>query len=97
MNYLREHDVLVTGIHDWNAVDNLPIGQKLQNTTYMDGRGRPLQKVSKETGTPTNPVNPWSDLVQFSVYDVLGREPQKYLPYTTTNQPGKYKASPLTQ
>ena len=40
--------------------------------------------------------NTWGDMVQFAEFDVYGRRPTGYLPYTTTNQPGKYKTSPLT-
>ena len=43
INYIREHDVLISGITTWQAVDNLAIGQKLQGTTYLDGLGRSLE------------------------------------------------------
>src|SRR5581483_10777401 len=39
-NYVREHDVLVTGKTTWQQVDQLAVGDKLQNTTYLDGLGR---------------------------------------------------------
>jgi RHS repeat-associated protein len=97
INYVREHDVLITAQTDWKVIDQLPIGQKLQTTTYMDGLGRPLQKVSRETATPSNPNNLWGDVVQFSQYDIYGRQPQQYLPYTTTTESGKYKTTPLTE
>ena len=38
----------------------------------------------------------WGDMVQFTQFDAMGREPVKYLPYTTTSQSGKYKTTPLT-
>ncbi len=39
-NYIREHaNVQVTGITTWQAVDQLPVGQKLQSTNYLDGAG----------------------------------------------------------
>ena len=96
INYVREHDVLITNQTIWNVIDQLPIGSKLQTTTYMDGLGRPLEKVSKQTATPPLGGSTWGDLVQFSQYDVLGRELKKYLPYTTTNQSGVYKTSAVT-
>ncbi|MGL1334913.1 DUF6443 domain-containing protein, partial [Vibrio parahaemolyticus] len=37
----------------------------------------------------------WGDMVQFAQYDILGRESTKLLPYTTTNQSGNYKSTPL--
>ena len=97
INYVREHEIDTIGITDWQTADQLPIGEKLQMTTYMDGLGRSVEKVSRETATPAaGSTGPWGDLVQFSEYDVLGREPVKYLPYTTTSQTGKFKTTPLT-
>jgi len=97
LNYIREHDVLVPGITDWKTVDQLPIGQKLQVTTYIDGLGRSLEKVSKETATPVSGTSLWGDVVQFSLYDANGRQPLQYLPYTTRSQSGSYKTTPLTE
>jgi len=100
INYVREHNLLVPGQTDWKVIDQLPVGSKLQTTTYMDGLGRNLQTVSRETATPADPSNPsnlWGDMVQFSTCDVLGRQPKSYLPYTTVTQSGKYKTAPLTE
>ncbi|MBS1918292.1 MAG: hypothetical protein JST87_18645 [Bacteroidetes bacterium] len=96
INYIREHDVLTTAQTSWTAIDQLAIGSKLQTTTYLDGLGRSVEKVSAGTATPPQGSNTWGDMVQFSQYDVMGREPKKYLPYTSTNQSGKYKTAPLT-
>lgn len=103
LNYIREHDVIITGINaDWKSVDQLTIGQKLQTTTYLDGLGRPIEKVSRETATPANGNTLWGDIVQFSKYDGYGMETKQYLPYTiqystTTNtESGKYKNDPVT-
>ena len=93
-NYIREHDVTVSGITTWKQVDKLPIGQKFQTTSYLDGSGRSIQKVSRETATPAAGSSVWGDMVQFSEYDVYGREVKKRLPYTTTTQSGKFKSSP---
>lgn len=94
-NYLRKHDVLVKGVSSWQAVDQLTIGQKLQTTTYLDGLGRSIEKVSRETATPAQTGGLWGDMVQFSEYDAYGRESKKHLPYTTTNQAGKFKTAPV--
>ncbi|MDX2048317.1 MAG: DUF6443 domain-containing protein [Chitinophagaceae bacterium] len=97
-NYVRNHSVLVSAVTTWQAVDQLPIGQKLQTTTYLDGLGRAIQSVSKETATP-NAAQPnlWGDMVQFYKYDALGRQPLQYLPYTTATEPGKFKTTALTE
>ncbi len=97
LNYVREHDVLVPGITDWKAVDQLPIGQKLQTTTYLDGLGRPVQKVSSGTATPAQGSSLWGDVVQFYEYDEYGRQVKQYLPYTTTSQTGKFKSLPVNR
>ena len=96
LNYIREHDVKVIGQSTWTGVDQLPIGSKLQTTSYLDGIGRPIEKISKQTATPATGSTTWGDQVQFSVYDEYNREPVKYLPYTTTNQPGVYKTTAVT-
>jgi hypothetical protein len=95
-NYVREHDVLITGQTNWQTIDQLPIGQKLQTTAYLDGLGRPVEKVSRETATPAQSNNLWGDVVQFSVFDKYGRDSLKFLPYTTANHSGKYNTAPLT-
>ncbi len=96
INYAREHEVLNIGMTTWEEVDTMQIGSKLQTTTYHDGLNRAVEKVSKQTATPPTGSNTWGDMVQFAEFDVYGRRPTGYLPYTTTNQPGKYKTSPLT-
>lgn len=96
INYIREHDVLNTGQTTWTAVDQLPIGSKLQTTNYLDGMGRSVEEVSKQTATPASGSTTWGDVLKFSQYDGVGREPIRYLPYTTTNQSGSFKTTPLT-
>ena len=49
----------------------------LQVTNYTDGLGRSLQTVSKQTSSLGN------DQVTANVYDPLGREQWKYLPFTS--------------
>jgi RHS repeat-associated protein len=97
INYVREHDILISGQTDWKTIDQLPIGQKLQTTTYLDGLGRAIEKVSRGTAAPQDGGSQWGDQVQFSTYDSYGRQNKEYLPYTTTtDNPGKFKSDPLT-
>jgi RHS repeat-associated protein len=97
INYLRQHNIEVSGVADWQTIDQLPIGQKMQTTTYSDGMGRPLQTIDVGVATPdpAQPDGAWGDLVKFSEYDNYFRQPKKYLPYTTTAQPGAIKADPI--
>ena len=97
LNYIREHDVKTIAQTSWTAIDQLAIGSKLQTTTYLDGLGRSIEKISRQSATPPTGSNTWGDMIQFSVYDALGREPIKYLPYTTTTQSGKFKTTQLTE
>ena len=97
INYIRVHDILTTGVTTWQQADQLPIGQKLQTTTYLDGLGRTLEKVSRGTATPPSGGSTWGDMVSFAEYDSLGRQPLQYLPYTTDTLSGKYKPTPLSE
>ena len=92
-------NILVSGVTNLETIDSLPIGQKLQTTTYLDGLGRPIQKISRETATPdpSQQNSLWGDLVQYIKYDALGRQPIQYLPYTTRTELGVYKSQPLTE
>lgn len=96
-NYVREHDVDTINITGWTTVDQLPIGEKMQSTKYLDGLGRPLESVSRQTATPAQSGDAWGDLILFHQYDVYGREPKRYLPYSTTTQSGKFKTTQLTE
>jgi RHS repeat-associated protein len=96
INYTREHDVQVISQSTWTGVDQLPIGSKLQTTAYLDGLGRSIEKISKQTATPATGSTTWGDQVQFSIYDAYNRQPLQYLPYTTTNQPGIFKTTEIT-
>ena len=98
-NYLREHTIRVQGITDWEAADQLPIGQQLVHTSYSDGMGRPVQTIDAGMATPdpSQPNGVWGDVVQFSSYDQHGRQPAKYLGYTTTAEPGAMKTDPESE
>jgi RHS repeat-associated protein len=96
-NYLREFEVKVTGVTTTQAVDQLSIGQKLETTTYLDGLGRGVQKVSRETAIPTQQGGLWGDVVEFYQYNELGLEVKKYLPYTTVTEAGKFKTTAETE
>jgi hypothetical protein len=96
-NYIREYEVQVTGITTAQALDQLPMGQKTQITSYVDGLGRSVEEVSRETATPASPGGQWGDVVQFSQYDAFGRKPVTYFPYPTTTEPGKFKTTGQTE
>jgi len=91
IRYIREHDIRISGLIEWTAIDQLTIGPKMQTTTYLDGLNRKIQIVSRETATPDASASTFGDVVHFSLFDEFGRKTKNYLPFTTHDQLGKYK------
>ena len=97
-NYAREHDVTVPGQTSWEAIDQLPIGQKMEVTNYKDGMGRDLEHINVGAATPASAGGQWGDVVGFTEYDANSRIDQHYLPYTVVDgSPGKFKTAPITE
>ncbi|HMJ47151.1 MAG TPA: DUF6443 domain-containing protein, partial [Ferruginibacter sp.] len=94
VNYVRTWDAKIP-VTDPATMNTRPVTEVIQTTSYMDGLGRPLQTVVKE-GSFMNTLNSKTDMVSFSVYDALGREVKKYLPYSSTTNDGAIKTVPLT-
>lgn len=84
MNYITTNTILVDNITNLSAVDYLPVESNSQSTQYFDGLGAPIQSVS----TQSSPGK--KDIVQPVVYDQLGREYRKYLPFAA-DQDGLFK------
>jgi RHS repeat-associated protein len=90
LNYIRVRTLAKPGITDTVTADGLASPYDVQQATqYFDGLGRPLQEVAKQASPLQN------DMVSMHVYDALGREATKYLPYTATTNDGNYKTNPL--
>ena len=61
-----------------------------QTVTYLDGLGRPIQRLLVQAGgRPFGQAAPTPDLVQPIVYDALGRQPQEYLPFAHVQPSGQ--------
>ncbi len=71
------------------------INEVRQTTQYFDGLGRPLQTIIKQGSMQTG--QPATDLVSPVIYDELGREQLKYLPYASTESNGNFKINPFQQ
>ena len=70
----------------------LPVDSANRTISYFDGLGRPVQTVQWQ-GSPDK-----KDIVSFNVYDALGREAVKYLPYAEqTGSDGSFRADFLTK
>jgi RHS repeat-associated protein len=91
--YVRIHSIQKKGIIDWAGVQLLPVGDKLEATTYLDGIGRPIQDLSRETSL--TPTNSWNDLVKLYDYSDLNLV-KEYLPYSASNSIGRYKTTAST-
>jgi RHS repeat-associated protein len=94
LNYVRVHAIAIMGIDTWTQADQLPIGDKFQSTTYVDGLGRAIQSVDKEVTPGAN--NTWNDLVKHIEYDAAGRTTKDFLTYPTTEFAGKFKTNAAT-
>jgi hypothetical protein len=88
-NYVKETIVKTPGIRGLSELDNLSTDRKSVNTNYFDGLGRNKQTVSWQ-------ASPYrKDVVQPVVYDRYGREPIRYMPYTSNSGSGQYKTNPV--
>ncbi len=79
---------------DANQLMVKPLRVVKQSTTYFDGLGRSEQTVIKQ-GSLATATKASGDLVSPVVYDVFGRETDKYLPYVAASSDGLYKESAL--
>lgn len=95
--YVRQHDVLVSGVTSVAAVEALPTGEKIQTTNFIDGFGRMTQNVVKGVVSPSAEGSDWGDLVAFATYDAYGKVIKEHLPYPAFPETGKKKSSPVTQ
>ncbi|HMJ68562.1 MAG TPA: DUF6443 domain-containing protein [Cyclobacteriaceae bacterium] len=84
-NSVTTEVVRIPGKTDPAHVESLNDIEKSKTIQYIDALGRPLQQVQWR-GSPNE-----NDLVQPIVYDNFGREPIKYLPYTSTSGDGTLK------
>nr|WP_315421008.1 DUF6443 domain-containing protein [uncultured Pedobacter sp.] len=89
-NYMLTSVPRVGGITTIAGLANRSTCELMQTVQYFDGLGRQLQSIQIK-GSPLD-----KDVVQPFVYDVFGREVQKYLPYAATTADGGYKADALT-
>ncbi|SHK78875.1 RHS repeat-associated core domain-containing protein [Chitinophaga jiangningensis] len=92
INYVRtwEPAVPLTNATDVSSRTK-PVSHVKEQTTYVDGLGRPLQAVVKgispQGGDQVTPV----------VYDQFGREILSYLPYTSNSGDGNLKVNPFLE
>ncbi|MEJ8802068.1 LamG-like jellyroll fold domain-containing protein [Pontibacter sp. H249] len=75
VNYVRTHTLRVP-VTDATGIEARPKEEVSTETEYLDGLGRPLQRVAK-AASPAG-----LDIITPMAYDALGRQPKGYLSYT---------------
>jgi len=94
VSHVRTWDARIP-ITDPSGFASRPVTEVLQTTAYVDGLGRPIQTVVKQGSLLTH-TSGSGDMVSPIVYDALGRELQKYLPYVSAGTDGSIKTNVLT-
>lgn len=102
VNYVRTFDATAPEQNANNLMGRW-VSDVKTTTQYIDGLGRPIQTVMKQ-GSLESSTNTLADVVSTNIYDALGREPIKYMPFVANNfggntsiTDGAYKANPLPQ
>ncbi len=89
-NYIRVSEPQQQGFTDAAGVINsTSVTDVNKSTQYFDGLGRPLQTVSWKVSPDQK------DIVATIVYDELGREQYKFLPYKATTADGSFQTNPF--
>jgi RHS repeat-associated protein len=102
VNYVRTFDATAPEQNANNLMGRW-VSDVKTTTQYIDGLGRPIQTVVKQGSLETS-TNTLADIVSTNVYDALGREQYKYLPFSanttggiTNINNGSYKTNALAQ
>jgi RHS repeat-associated protein len=92
-SWAKEQVVMAEGMTSQDVLDVLPSDERVATTIqYSDGLGRPLQSLAVRQ----SPYH--RDLVSFHVYDELGRESRKYLPFVSgLYNDGDFVSNPVTR
>ena len=90
VNFIRERDAMGR-ITDTIYFASAGYVDVKQTTGFFDGLGRPFQTVVRQL----TPGNSPQDMVTPVVYDSIGREVYKYLPYVSTTSEGGVKLDPF--
>ena len=69
---------------------NVSNSNKLENVTYFDGLGRPMQSVGIRAGGNNE------DIITYIGYDNFGKQDKDYLPYAAFTNNGLYRTNGLT-
>ncbi|MGB8192128.1 MAG: DUF6443 domain-containing protein, partial [Chitinophagaceae bacterium] len=92
LNYVRVREALGR-FQSESAFLNAGYADVKESTQYVDGLGNPLQSVNRQA----SPGNTPSDFISMNLYDHLGREIYKYLPYVSGGTDGSFKSDPFNE
>jgi|GEM_PF-1117668 len=91
-NYVRSFTAQTEDMQEGVALAaGLPEEEVMVSTQYIDGLGRPIQKVDRRASPGAK------DMVSFQVYDALGRQPVQYLPYAEDVGNGNFIPCPIPE
>ncbi len=92
LNYLRTREITKPLVTDPTVAGNLTDPNDVKQVTqYIDGLSNIVQTIAQQASPALK------DMVTVNFLDNVGREPIKYLPYSSTLSDGNYKNSPLTE
>lgn len=96
LNYVRTWQPLIPMTSE-SVVLSGQHGEVQQTIQYLDGLGRPLQTVARGIAPIAQGQTVPGDFVTPFVYDPLGREVYKYLPFTSNENSGRFKDNAFSQ
>src|SRR5258707_15585111 len=82
-NYIRSWSAVKPDTTSANFSTTSALAHSRMTTMYYDGLGRPVETVTKKGSLRTGDTA--VDMALAQVYDYLGREPRKYLPFAASN------------
>lgn len=77
------------------ALGSVSPNDKIENISYFDGLGRPIQSVAVRQGGKDN-LAIETDLYTHIQYDAYSREVKSYLPLPSTQNDGRFITDPVT-
>ena len=86
-NAVKATTVLTEGVTTVAGANALPYTDRVVEVQYVDGLGRPLQKVNQQASPSGH------DIIQGHEYDERGQQSKTYLPYVSTTDDGSYHSN----
>jgi RHS repeat-associated protein len=102
VNYVRTWNAMKPESNSLAIKTTVAAKDFVMTTQYLDGLGRPVQTVSKNSSHPTG--YPAKDMISMNTYDEFGREAYSFLPTPATGNGGNtsvndgmFKLNPFEQ